>query len=511
MVRLTKAARRLELVTHAYTLTYDGERPWTLSLALATGQPVAELFLSSSVDTVARRDELEAPGPPVVTRDGEAIVLTFPARSSAWAEKRYEWRCLDAEIGYQVTVRGSGQVADCHLLHGASADDVGGLEPGPAGFRAGYRRPYRDLARGTRPHWQGLLTARPTAAERDLRAWWEDDEIDLVDDPARHGGLDSFLPAPWCHALDLGGDLPWPVVGLAPALDQLGFSRFAYRGGYRCGWELDYGGSVTGSNEWQTPALWLLFGARDAVTGFRMYRELLAERGLVGFPARPTPAWWSRPVLDLGPRATPASATEALARIESQGIAPGTLWLGGWERAEEWPDLRGFVAAQHEAERRVVLDWPLHTAHADVTGRVRELLGESGAGADGLRLREVAPPDDGGPRGCLRVRRALAELREAMDAARPDALLIAPTVNPYFAELVDMVPLGSLWSDLASVERAVRHRALLARAAAPSWLLAVGDWAAPGHAAWRELVELQPQVGVPVIANVERLEETGEA
>jgi hypothetical protein len=73
-----------------------------------------------------------------------------------------------------------------------------------------------------------------------------------------------------------------------------------------------------------------------------------------------------------------------------------------------------------------------------------------------------------------------------------------------------MVPLGGLWSDRRSVAAAVRHRAALARLVGRHWLLAVTDRHAPGINAWREVIELQAGLGVPVLSYARCLDQTGE-
>ncbi|NUP98835.1 MAG: hypothetical protein HUU35_03150, partial [Armatimonadetes bacterium] len=297
MVKLQKSAQRLELAAPAYRLTFDRERPWLVGLATGTGCPIADLFIGCGVDSVQGRDELGPLQPPRLSREGDATVVTFEGGSSLWDAKRYVLTCRDSEVDLRVEVDGRGRVDRCHFGQGCLPEDLAGLGLGPNHFRD-YERPLSDLARGSRPHFQAYYTARPTAAEHDLRLRWEDESIDLTDDPGRHGGCDSFLPAPWAFALELPGDEPWVGIGLAPQPDQLEFGAVRYRGGTTFGFSLDYDGRVSVDGTWVSPALVFSFGARDALGAFRALLASLRERGLVSAPAGPSPGWWSRPAFD---------------------------------------------------------------------------------------------------------------------------------------------------------------------------------------------------------------------
>ena len=338
LVRVQKSARRLELSAPGWNLAFDAERPWTASLSAGTGRAVADLFLGSSVDTSVGRDELSAPGAPALTREEDRLIVTCATSSSRWATKRYVFVCTEADIEYRVEVEGKGCVTTCRLFQGFLARDIERLGLGPSYFRAGFERPYRDLARGSRASFEAILTTRPTAAERDLLALWEDSEIDLVDDPFRHGGLDSFLPAPWLFGLDLGADQPWVSVGLAPSSEELAFRSFAFRGGESVGWELALPG-VPVDGAWRSPALVFTFGARDPEHLLRGHADALRRRGLLGDEGLAGPAWWRRPIFDgQGDLVDEIHVpSEIMDRVENGSSYPGDYACC---RADVWGDSR---------------------------------------------------------------------------------------------------------------------------------------------------------------------------
>jgi len=526
MVRMSKSSTSLELATPAYALVFDRQKPWIVTVKAGTGTEVARLFLGSAVDTVVGRDELLSVEAPTLSRRGDVTEVIFRGASNRWDLKRYIFACHEAEIGYRVEVGGRGKITTCRLLSATLRPDLRALGLGPSRFRGGYERPYGDLCRGSQPLFSTYLTARPTAAERDQRPVWESDTIDLLDDPARHGGCDSFLPATWCWALEMGQGEPWVGLGLAPEPDGLEFGAVRFRAEGSFGVELDYDGRVGTEVGWTSPELLFSFGARDADLAVRQHVAALASRNLVQCPTTAPEDWWLRPVLDMagqqawraeaGPveaESTLANTLDALAVLAQAGLRPPVLWLGpGWmgdygvPDPLRWPDLAGFIARQHDDRRKVILPWPLfgYGAPEDDMAAARlakQAVAADWSGADGLRLTHVTPPD-----GCVGTLQArMAAVRDEVKAAKPDALLIAPTVNPYFAHLVDMVTLGALHSDRQSVLPMLRHRADLARLASPGWLLAATDEGVPSLEAWQEVIAVAPDIGVPVLAHAEGL------
>jgi hypothetical protein len=523
---MSKSAQSLELSTAAYAVEFDRQKPWQVTIKSGTGAEVARLFLGSAVDTALGWDELLTVEAPTLNRSGEITEVVFRGSSSRWEGKQYILRCLESEVTYRVEVAGRGRIKTCRLLSACLRPDLRALGLGESRFRAGYQRPFGDLCRGSVPRFGSYLTARPTAAERDQRPLWESDEIDLVDDPLRHGGCDSFLPAPWCWSLEPGEGEPWTSLGLAPEPDALQFGAVRLRSASSFGIELEYGGRVQVEGRWASPELVFCFGARDADLAVRQQVAALAARGLVQCPTAAPPGWWLQPVFDAseqqawqaGDRAPESESSlanmlDALALLAHAGLRPPVIWLGpGWmgdygqPDALRWPDLAGFIARQHQDRRRVILPWPLFGPDApENDAAVAELAANAvkadGFDADGLRLCDVTPPDG----SVARLHTRIAAVRTAVKAARSDALLIAPTVNPYFAHLVDMVTLGSLQTDRSSVLPMVRHRAEIARIASPGWLLAVTDAGVPTIEAWQELVTVQGALGVPVLSHAEGL------
>jgi hypothetical protein len=58
--------------------------------------------------------------------------------------------------------------------------------------------------------------------------------------------------------------------------------------------------------------------------------------------------------------------------------------------------------------------------------------------------------------------------------------------------------------------RQMRHRARIVRAACPELLIDTDDWAMPDRATWRAWQRAKPDVGVPSLYYVDRLDVSGE-
>jgi hypothetical protein len=235
-----------------------------------------------------------------------------------------------------------------------------------------------------------------------------------------------------------------------------------------------------------------------------------------------------------------------------------------------WPNLAGFVAQQHRAGRKVLLWWgpwdpegtpaqecvrwrPELEDHPNRPGRlakfgtpdpgakigvditlpqvrdrirrqVHHLLG-SGPGcvdADGLKIdhQSAAPglygmdfPDDSGRLFGIEAAHEIQRvIYEAAKEAKPDALIVGQSPNPYFADVQDMLRLGDIYSHRAdSVLEEMAFRARMARTADPGILIDTDGWPLPSLAAWREYTAAQPALGVPSLYYASHLDTTGEA
>lgn len=298
---------------------------------------------------------------------------------------------------------------------------------------------------------------------------------------------------------------------------------------------------------WWTRPIFCGWGAQAA--------DAMAETAAHAPAGAPWPSW--PPSVPVGSFSTQERYDHYLRTLESHGLRPGTVVIDDkWQSSygtcevdeERWPDLRGWIAHRHAAGQRVLLWWkawdpegldpaccvrradgtpvatdPTSPAYAAaLRGSIGRMLSPDGYGADGLKLDFTAqtPSGPGLTRagdawGVELLRELLSLVRDAAKAVRPDALLISHAVEPSLAGLSDMVRLNDTlrladprpWPPV--VPQMV-HRARIVRAAHPDGLIDTDDWAMPDRATFRAYLDVQPDMGVPALYYVDRIDLSGE-
>ncbi len=262
-----------------------------------------------------------------------------------------------------------------------------------------------------------------------------------------------------------------------------------------------------------------------------------------------------RPIVDVAVPRAPDRATQAnyehwLAALETQGLDPGTVVIDDkWQASyglndvdrSKWPDLPGFIAGQHARGRHVLLwlkAWdpaglPPEECICDAAGKplgvdpgapayrarfaaqVRHMLCDLGADGFKVDFTHLIPRgrdgrSQGGAWGLELLRQWLAILSDAATTAKPDALIVTHTANPYVADLVDMLRLNDvagLVDVRASIVPDMMHRGRIARAASPYWLIDSDNWPCLTRVQWRDYIRAQGAgtFGVPSLYHAERL------
>ncbi|GII81017.1 hypothetical protein Sru01_59990 [Sphaerisporangium rufum] len=233
--------------------------------------------------------------------------------------------------------------------------------------------------------------------------------------------------------------------------------------------------------------------------------------------------------------------------------------------AGRWPDLRGFVDHLHAHGKRVLLWWGpwdpeglpedecvLHEPAGrpgkrgkwdelpsgariavDVTlpkvrERIRRQLHQvlgSGPGCfdiDGLKIDHVSAtpgaegmtfaPGSGRLSGIEAAKEMHRLIHRTAKEIKPDALIMGQSPNPYFADVLDMVRLGDIYTrNRDSVVDDMAFRARMARIADDGWLIDTDGWPLPSRDAFREYVVAQPALGVPSLYYATHLDTTGQA
>lgn len=459
----------------------------------------------------------------------------------------------------------------------------------------------REYATGSRVSFRTLFCPEPNSHNRQFLAPHEYAQVSANSDLDAHGGNFIANPGPLCFAVGSGLDAGWLGLGLAVVPGEYLFSEYEYLGGTDFMLRLNCWGARTVRGSMQTPKI-VLVPAPDALACVGRYVGVLDASGLARSPSRATATWWERPIVcgwghqcyqaDLfrirsSPERPPDNAAytlctqatyrDILDHLDSRGIPWGTVvidarWFlaGGLRNVDvgRWPDLRGFIDAQHRQGRKVLLWWgpwdpegvppeeciryipeatpgrqnrpgrmakfgvptPGKKLAVDITlpvvqQRIREqirlLLGPSGFNADGLKVDHVsAAPGVYGmafPEGSDRVfgieavRSCMRLLYETAKEIKPDSLVIGQSPNPYLADVQDMLRLGDVYAVHAdSVLDEMTFRAAVVRQVDPTWPIDTDGWPMPSLTALREYISAQPSLGVPSLYYATHLDTTGE-
>ena len=504
---------------------------------LALGdRPVAALRVDSGVDTLDAVDEGTALGPPSIRQVADGVVVRWRGASRRWPYKQVELRARHDAFSYGYRVEGAGRIDRAHF--------------------------FRTRSAGSAAHFAQLFNPEPNYWRVQYTSPGDRALITVGHDPACHGGNWFFTPAPYCFALR--GDGAWLAVGVAAAAGSWTFTDLEYAGnGF--GLSLAYDGHAPVNGAWESPRLMCLV-ASDEYGAIERYCDALRAAGLAPTHGRgPRQAWWLEPLFcgwgeqvaheaHRGGRAMEharqANYERWLRSLEARGVDPGTVVIDDkWQRAyglndvdaAKWPDLPGFIAAQHGRGRRVLLwlkAWdpeglpeaecirdaggapvaadPGNPAYAArLAEQVWRMLRE--IGADGFKLDNTSAiprgpglVSAGGRWGLELQRQWLAIVSEAAHAAKPDAVLVAHTANPYVADLVDVLRLNDLagYTDPEqSIVPDMRHRARVARAASPYWALDSDNSPCRSRGQLRDYARAQGsgEFGIPALYYAERL------
>lgn len=504
----------------------------------------------AAFDTVEGVDETLAVSEPRV-EDG-AIVIE--RRSTRWERARVTITCTDTQVELRASVSGRGALTDVNLLAVRSLlpDRPTGLLP------SGYAIP--EVAK--------LFCPSPAHATG-VRPVYEPAVIGVLGDgePGRHHWF--FTPAALYLAWGDEEEREWLDVGVAAPVEELTFTELAYAprdGGFHL--RLEYEGHTSADGEFQAPTLVFTPGVRDPYAGLRRHRDDLAARGAAPAVAgRDAPGWWTAPMFcgwgaqvhlaETDGRPAADFATQErydafLDRLDAEGVAPGTVvlddkWQVGYGTNEpdpaKWPDLRAWIGARHARGQKVLLWWkawdpeglppelcvrtpdgaavavdPTNPAtRAALAAQMRALLSPDGLDADGLKIDFTARTPSGRALelhgeawGLALLHELLGVVHAAAKAAKPDALLVTQVPHPAFVDVADMIRLNDIIGGHDSVVPQMRFRAQVARASCPELLIDTDDWRIPSRAAWREYLQVKPELGVPSLYYATHVDSTGE-
>jgi hypothetical protein len=522
-----------------------------------SGTPVFVVPMVSSLDSDHQQEQLSAIEADVHRNSDGSWTLLATAQSNLWAGRRFEWRLLPDHIEFQQFATGHGKLGRNYFLSsGVSHRWDNGSTPSRLWDTTIYADRYFSPSPNhanqfefniAMPQILGFSVGRQSDSEEDFR-------------PERMTGL--FAPPPLFLAFHMGDT--WIGVGIGTKPGDYQFPAFEYTGSRYAGasFFVDYMGYRTIDGDFASPVLALHFG-NTPISVMSSYSEWLIKSGFTTSYRGQDVLWhhlpifcgWAEQTVESVPfgvapnkLATQTNYEKWLAVIEQRGLPVGTVIIDDkWQKSygtfeidqNKWPDMKGFVAAQHAKGRHVLLWVPVAETDglapelcvmargkcvtADVgkaeyeaylRPRIRHLVEE--IGIDGFKEDWVGAPAvpglplSGSATGLEFVRRFQWILWSEAHKWKPDAMVETQTPNGLFRESSDLIRLNDIWYATRDVPDVLRMRASIAHVS--GWSLVDTDNASSTTLRdWWSYMLAQPSIGVPALYFVTRTESTQES
>lgn len=540
----------------AYTVAVEPGAPPQLRIE-QKGEPVFVVPVIAGLASDAVEEHLSGIAYSLSEGTDETWTLTGTAASSLWKDRRFEWRFLSDHIEFRQFATGRGKLGKCYFLsNGVSHRWDNGTTEGHRWDMTVYADRYFSPSPNhadqyefniAMPQLLGFSVNRQPDSEEDFR-------------PERMTGL--FAPPPLFLAFH--SNSAWTGIGIGAKPGEYQFPALEYTGSRYAGASLfvDYMGYRTMDGEFASPVLAMTF-AQDALSAMTGYTGWLDANGFSTRAGGKDALWhhlpifcgWAEQTVESVPfgvapntMATQANYEKWIATLERRGLPFGTIviddkWQQGYGSFDvdekKWPDMRGFVAAQHAKGRHVLLWVP--AAHTDglpeslcvtVSGkcviadvgkpeyesylrpRIRHLVED--IGIDGFKEDWVGAPAapglnlTGAATGIEFVRRFQWILWSEAHKWKPDALVETQTPNALFRESSDVIRLNDIWYATRNVPDVLRLRAQIAHIS--GWPLVDTDNASSTTLKnWWEYMQAQPGIGIPALYFVTKTEATQES
>ena len=548
------SANRIEMAQ--YTVRLQAGTPPRL-LIEHENEPVFIVPVVSGLDSDKEKEHLSGIQSSLRKNPDSTWELATTATSSLWSGRRFLWRFLPDHIEFQQFANGHGKLGRSYFLsNGVSNRWDNGMTPNflwdTTIYADLYFSPSPNHANQfefniAMPQILGFSGGRQPDSEDDFR-------------PERITGI--FAPPPLFLAFHTNG--AWVGLGIGTQPGQYKFPAFEYTGSRYAGasFFVDYMGYAAVDGGFASPVLAIHF-AHESLETLANYTAWLDQSGFstrsdghdVLWHHLPIFCGWAEQTVESVPygiapntMATQANYEKWVETLEQRGLPVGTIviddkWQQGYGNFEvdekKWPDMKGFVAAQHAKGRHVLLWVPV--AHQDglpadlcvmyqgkcviadvgkpeyeswLRPRIRHLVED--IGIDGFKEDWVGAPAapelplTGSATGIEFVRRFQWILWTEAHRSKPDAMVETQTPNALFRESSDLIRLNDIWYATRNVPDVLRLRAQIANIS--GWPLVDTDNASSTTLRnWWEYMEAQPSIGVPALYFVTRTETTQES
>lgn len=519
--------------------------------------------LVSGLDSVSDREHLSgihyAVHSLAAEGSGPLYEIVAGADSSLWRHREFRWRLYADHLEFEHHASGEGKAERCYFFsNGRPGRWDRGLSDGAAWNSLLMADRYWSPSPNHANQWEFSIAEPQTLGfSSDSRKGSEEDFR-----PAQM--TDLFSPPPLMAAFHRDGE--WASVGIGTQPGQYRFPALEYSGSRYAGaaWWVDYLGyqmvSSKPGGEFHSPVAAVHFGY-SALETLERYTEWLDRSGFGTRARYPDVRWHHLPVFcgwaEQTTRATPygrmpsAESTQKnyevwVGELERRKLPVGTIVIDDkWQKSygsfdidqQKWPDLKGFVEAQHARGRHVLLwapvahaeglpdglcvhdqrgkcigpDWANGGYESFLRTRIRHLM--ETVGVDGFKEDWVwAPavanlPIPSELAGIEAVRRFQQVLYTEAHGAKPDAMVETQTANLLFRDSSDVLRLNDIWYATRDVVGTMRERARIAHVS--GWQLVDTDNASSTTLqTWWHYMEAQPSIGIPALYFVHRTEST---
>lgn len=547
-MELTRKNGELVLQAEAYQLVFAKDRPFVD--VIVAGERILELFAYSSVHPISGRDETYRIGEWATLETSNGIDVSVIVRSTAWDTKTYRFRCTPTRFSYSIDVEGTGDLAE--VVYFGGYHSAHNPRWGTGFFWSGQR-------------FEQLFAPEPNIPEVYYLPPGSGAKIDLTGVPIPAKGDWFFTPPPFCYAVQISSG--WLGMGIEARAGENTYTEYLYHGAHQAfHLSLSYEGHTHVSGRYSLPSIGFDFAADEYAAVGKHIEALRAARYVPIPEGEEKPAWWRTPIYcgwgsecylaaREGGRAPDYARQEHydgfMNALDANNLHPGIVVIDDkWQanygentvNEDKWPDLTGFIAQQHLLGRHVLLwlkAWdpegiPVDECVTNAAGdpiaidptnpafefrlrtAVRRMLSSTGYDADGFKIDFTARiPSGPGLRshrplwGIEMMRRYLEILCSESKRVKPDALIMSHTPHPYLADVLDMIRLNDINMG-SDVNKAMRHRARIARLACPEAIIDTDNWPIKDKATWRAYMEIQPELGVPSLYFATHIDTTQE-
>jgi hypothetical protein len=530
-----------EVRTPTYSMLFRNDTPY-IDLQDSLGDRWMKILKASQLTTSDNADVTYEFGAPLyeTAPDGGAVIR-IPSSNEAGTYKEQVWICHDDFIETFVTAEVSSALQNIEFL--------GGTMVSPNMFGESMSERYFDSVYNpqTSEREQAVISAAESTHITTSGMWKPGRRREFLMTPFTYGfHRAAFKPS----------DGNWLMASISTPIENQNMIEYSYIA-REDGFSLNLKYDTVNSNERlvTSPSLLLHF-APDPLQGLANSKNLATHLGHLPLQPPPKAVDWHRgtafvtwghqlelerkyraeglalPARDFASEVFVTQATDTLAthHIPIDKIVIDDKWQEHYGTntpdTDKWPDMRRYNQTQHELGRHVLLwvklfdpeglspELCILNAHgrpiaSDPTNpvyiealraQVHDMLSSDKIDADGLKLDFLAQlPHGPGLRwhGSQRGHAALHHLMKHVYGeakhAKPDSLIAAQVVSPWFANTIDQVRLNDT-NERHPVLKTMGSRALLAKTLLSDHSIDPDGWPMRDRQSWLKYIDAQPDL-----------------